>query len=512
MTKTKKYLPALLLIAFGAYAALGAPPQQATTPPGNTQKFAVVYEEEDEPVFYLSAPASGVNPTQRAQEAGRNLTLAIQASRGTDEGELVTLERKGKRQAVVFVRGYRIATLTAKDAKLQGFADLDDYVAHVRTRLSQFVPAQMTRQLWQKRVLRVFMAVLFALLGLALLRQLSRAFNRAEELVFQKRSSLSALTLLGYPLISGQALGGLLAFGTTVGRAASYLTVVIAALGAVLSQFDSTRSFLPQLGQSMAEPIVKGLQTLVGSAPALILAGILLLALHAGLRVLHLLLDAVAEGRTRWPGITAVRVPVLRLVLPLVAVGATTLLVVALVFRRYHTPFEIVVLELCGAICIAFIPVLARFACGCYLVWRGAVKPGEWIQIGSVRGEISSVSAGSIKLVPAEGGSIDVSPLYAVQQPIRYLLGSPRQTVLATVKRNQAVNELCEQVLALAVRVDPQANVQCQSVAQDHVQLRITVPAANIAAPHKLQLALCEASDRGSLQLHHGIHHPTENP
>ncbi len=508
----RKHLSTLLFIAFSALAALGAPLQQATAPSNNGQRFAVVYEDEDEPVFYLSAPASGVNPAKRAQEAGRNLTLAIQATRGTDEGELVTFERKGKKQAVVFVRGYRIATLTAKDATLQGFADLDDYLAHVRTRLSQFVPEQMTRQLWQKRVLRVFMAVLFALLGLALLRQLSNAFNRAEEIVFQKRSSLSALTLLGYPLISAQALGGLLAFGTTVGRAASYLTVVIATTGAVFSQFDSTRFFLPQLGQSMAEPIVKGLQTLVGSTPALILAGILLLALHAGLRVLHLLLDAIAEARTRWPGITAYRVPVLRLVLPLVAIGATTLLATALVFRRYHTPFEIVLLELCGAVCIACIPVLARFACGCYLLWRGVVKPGDWIQIGSIRGEVTSLSVGSIKLVPAEGGSIDVSPLYAVQQPIRYLLGSPQQTVLITVKRSQAVNELCKQLLELAVRVDPQAKVQCQSVAQDHIQFRITVPAANIDAPHRLQLFLCEASDRGSLQLHCGIHHPAESP
>ena len=64
-TEMRRCWPAWTIVVLSAYAALGTPPQQAATPPSNNQKFAVVYEDEDEPAFYLSSPASGVSPARR---------------------------------------------------------------------------------------------------------------------------------------------------------------------------------------------------------------------------------------------------------------------------------------------------------------------------------------------------------------------------------------------------------------------------------------------------------------
>ncbi|MEM7589510.1 MAG: hypothetical protein AAF320_05080 [Myxococcota bacterium] len=477
--------------------------QHTLAAPKQENLFAVSYEEQ--PVFYIAAPdaVTGLSARGRAQQASQNLTLAIQAVHATGDGDMLAFDGDDKR-ITLFVRGYRIIALTPADAFAQGFASLRDYEAHVRTRLAGFVPTEMTRQFWQKRVLRIFLSVVFVLLGIALLRQVSRLFNRAEELVFEKRGSISTVTLLGFPLISGQALGGLLAFATTVGRAVSYLVVFIATVGTVLGQFDSTRFLLPQLAHSMVDPIVRGLQSLVGSIPILVLVGVMLLGLHAALRVLHLLLDAVAEGRYQWKGINVSRIAVLRTVLPVVAIGITTFLVLALLFQRYHTPFEVVVLEMCAAFCLACIPLLARWACGCYLLWRNIIRPGEWVQIGQVQGEVSSVSVGTIQLVPREGGSVDVSPLYAILQPVRYLLGPPNCVVCLTFKRNQPVEKLCQRVLAVVQRVDPQAHVQCYGICDGGIQLQVVVPSTHSRMQHQLYMAVCEASDQGEFDLQMG--------
>ncbi|MEM7403105.1 MAG: hypothetical protein AAF310_03740 [Myxococcota bacterium] len=495
-------LVGLCLMAMPALADVAK--QHSITKLKQKNLFAVTYE--DKPVFYLAArdAATKMSGKRRAQQASQNLTLAIQAVHATGDSGLVSFERNNKDTVTVFVRGYRITALITKDATAQGFASLKDYEAHVHTRLAGFVPMEMRRQFWQKRVLHIFLAVVFVLLGIALLRQVPRLFDRADELVFEKRGSLSSLTLLGFPLLSGQALGGLLAFSSTVGRAFSYLSVLVATLAAVLGQFDSTRLVLSQLAYSMVGPVVRGLQSTVALVPILMLVGIMLLGLHAALRVLRLLLDAMADGRYPYKGMTVARIAVLRVVLPALAIGATSLLVLALLFQRYHTPFEVIVLQLCAAVCLASVPLLARWVCGCYLLWKNIIRPGEWVQIGQVQGEVSAVSVGTIQLVPQQGGSIDVSPLYAVLHPVKYLLGPPDCVIYLTCKRNQPVKKLCERVLAVAQKIDPQARVYCHGICDSGVQLQVTVSSVHSHIEHQLYMAMCQASDQGEFDLQAG--------
>lgn len=463
-------------------------------PPG----VAATYHEQPSPLVFR-VPARGRSPEARAKSATTALTEAIeQAADDSDPPPTSVTTENGR--AVVRV-GERIVTnLYPADALAEGLS-LERYAEQVESRLRTFVPAQMRRKAFQLLALHIFLSVLFCVIGFLTLRGLRGAFDRWDEELDDRRGSFKPVTLLRVPIFSGEALGGALAFGLAVGRVTAYVATVIATLVAVLSQFEFTQPLLRRLVRWSAGPIFDGLEAVVTAIPGLILAGGLLVGLRAGLRVLHVLLDGVSSKRIRWKRLPPERVPVFRFSAQVATVLLVAPLLVAAAFGRWGTPLETLALGAGVAVLIAAVPLLTSYVVGVVLLWRGGVRLGDWVQVGDVSGEVTSVGFSEISLVPETGGTIGVPMLFLLLHPLRRLRQSPEVSFEVTVARDRPAKELIAALKRAVVAVESDARIELVDICHAWIKARVSAPAVREGVRQNLLMAVSDAVDRQEFQL-----------
>ncbi len=218
--------------------------QKVTAPLIETDSWPVTYREQV--AFSLSESVGGVDARVRAQEASKALASAIEADRPVQEDSPLVEVREERGAALVRVRGYVVAALQEGDAEAAGFPSLEGYAAHIQTLLTDFIPRQMWRAKVQEGFLKIFLSVFFALLGFIVVRQIQRAFDQADHILDERRGSIKPFSILSETLLSGEAVGGLLAFGLVVGRVLAYLLTLVVTTAAILGQFDLTRGLLAE--------------------------------------------------------------------------------------------------------------------------------------------------------------------------------------------------------------------------------------------------------------------------
>lgn len=458
----------------------------------------VRYRDEESPLTFHESFA-GKDPRKRAKEATSALENALEHSDKSENDAAVTVRIEGE-VAVVRIGKILVTTLHEADAQRDGLT-LERYAERMEGNLRAFVEEQRQRKAIQLFVLHVFLSVFFGVLGFLTLRFLRTAFDRWDSSLDRRRGSLEAISILRVPVISGEALGGSLAFGLAVGRVTAYVSAVIATFGAILGQFDATRPLLSRLVSWSAGPVLRGVETVVSAVPGVILAAVLFVGVRAGLRVLNLLLDGVSSKQIVWKKLPPARVPVFRVVVSALTVVIAGPLLVSAAFGQFGTPLEWLALGVGGVLLLASVPALASFTIGVIVLWRDNVRPGDWVQVGVVSGEVTHLSLGELSLVPEGGGTIGIPMLYLLWHPLRRLREAPEVSFELTVRRDRPAKDLVQVVLAAIVEIEPDAKAECTEIRHREMTLRISAPSIRAGVRQQLLIAVSDAVDRRDLTL-----------
>jgi small-conductance mechanosensitive channel len=292
-----------------------------------------------------------------------------------------------------------------------------------------------------------------------------------------------------------------MAFGLTVGRVVAYLLTVLAAVAGVLSQFPTTRPLLSQIATEGTQPLVRGAQAALGAIPGLLLATTLVIAVIAGLRVLHIVIDRAAAQRAGLRGIAPRRLPALRSALAAGIVLVFAPLVVAAMFGRFGTPIETLAVAAGVVALAASLPVLASSAAGAAIIWRQSLQEGDWIEVADLRGEVTQVNLHDIHLVPEQGGIAVIPTVFLLFHPIRKMREAPPATFEIEVARSRPPIELLARVTGAVKEVLPEAQLEIVELKTGALHLRLTVRGLRPDAKQRLFSSLAEAIERGDFEL-----------
>ncbi|MCC7070510.1 MAG: mechanosensitive ion channel [Deltaproteobacteria bacterium] len=477
----------------GAAHAPGADAGVAS--PAATDAVRARVHERDSPLVFR-VPHAGKDARRRALEAGDALEAALQheAAEGTALVEVVV----NGEVALVRVCGRAVTTVTPADALAEGAPDLAHHAEELEARLLPFVQAELRRSSAQSIALSIFLFVSFGLLGVLTLRALRKAFDRLEATLGERRGALQPLTILSIPLISGEALRDVMLVALFVGRILAYLAATAVALGAALSQFEVTRPWLGRIATALFNPVVAGVDAAARAVPGLLLAALLVVVTAAGLRFARLLLDGVASGRVHARFVPPARVPATRVAVTTGALVLVAPLVIAAAFGRFGTPLEALAVVAGGTTLLALVPVLASAAVGVVVLWRGGIKPGDWIEVGGHRGEVATLSVFDLVLVPEAGGTVVVPMLMLALRPLGRG-AAPRVCLAVRLKRDRPWAALEPRLLALARAVDPGGQVCILEVGDTALRCELSVPVGKPGAKAALATQLLLAAERGEL-------------
>lgn len=482
-----------------------AVPVPLSSPPPAAAKgggvFPVIVEDLPTPIAF-SASSQGKPPRARAADASAAFAAALTAEAvpGARPAQVVLRDTV----AVVKVRGRVVGTLTAADAEAAGAPSLAAWAEELETRLVDYVTTWERRHSLQSLAFHIFFSVTLIVLAVLTLRGLNRAMARADAAIEDRAAAIKPLVLLNVPVLSSDAARGLLATSLVLGRVVGFVVVVLATVGGVLVQFDTTRPLLESVLAAGVRPVVRGFEATAAAVPGLVLAAVLVVMLRGGLRFLRLLLDGVAAGRVRGGFVRPRRVPVTRVVATVVIVVLALPLIIAAAFGRFGTPFETMALVAGGVILIATLPILASAAVGVTLVWRGTLAEGDWVEVDGQVGEVSSIGLTEIIVVPARGGTVAVPMLVLALRPLRRLAKQPEFEHLVRIERIEKATVLIERLTAIARSVDADGGAEIIDADAETALVRLFVPLGKSDAHNALSRALLNAVDEGIVVLASG--------
>lgn len=457
------------------------------------REMALVRERPTPLGFRISV--GGRDARARADAAGAALRAALDAP--AVEGAPVARVRVEGDAALVEVRGRAVATITRGDAAAEA-ATIETYAALLETRLISFVNEELERSSYQSLALRIFLSVVFVLLALFTLRALRGAFERWEKSV--ETSAPEPLTVLGMPFLSSDARRGLVAVALVAGRVLSSIAVLVVLFGAILGQFDATRPLLARAGATAVAPVLRGADALVSAVPGILLAITLVVATRALLRFAELLLDGVAQGRVSASWLGPARVAPARALVRTGGVLVMAPLVAAAAFGQFGSPFEHLSVVAAGCVCLACVPPLASAAAGFVVLWRGGLAHGDWIEIGSVRGEVTSVRLLDVVVAAESGDTVSVPMLTLAVVPLRRRpIG--HATLVVEVKRDRPVLELEQALLRAACEVAANGAVDLVDVRGNALRVALRVGPNAAGGRGALVRAVALAAERGEFAL-----------
>lgn len=492
----RRWLPMVVmaLAALPAWAENAAPPTGGAAADGA----AVMYHGNAAPLEFLVG-AEGQSPQRRAREATQALEAVIDGNQESDEDPTVKVTLEGSR-ATLRVDDVIIAQLYGADAAAANMS-LVDLASTVEGEMAAFVPSQLRRKTLQLFFLHLFLSV-FVLVAMVLtLRALRTAFDRWDKNLDERRASLPPVAILRVPVVSREALGGALAFGLAVGRVLTYIVTVVAAGAFVLSQFDITRPLLRDLVKWSGVPLVAGFQALVGAIPGVIVAGALFALTRAGLRVLNLLLDSVQSGQLHWKQVPPRRVAVVRNLAWFLAVLVMTPLMLGAMFGRFGTPLETIALGGAFVVLVGAVPVAASAVTGVIVLWTEGVRPGDWVEVGDVSGEVTELTFRDVRVVPARGGTVSIPYLSLATKAVHRLREPPQEEFVLTVLRDKPAKEILNVVRGVVTKREPDAKVQLCHMDGRVVEFSITAPSIRAGVKEQLLLALAEAAEANAFAL-----------
>ncbi|MAV91131.1 MAG: hypothetical protein CL676_06890 [Bdellovibrionaceae bacterium] len=458
----------------------------------------VTFREKTAFKIYFTKEKDQESYFEKARLASQALERAMTEEDEAD-GALVKFEEKGSRSLELRVRGYKVMDFTLKEVRAAGFEEFSAYADQLEPKLNTFVSDELQRLKIQKGALKFFLSIFFALMGFVILRQIHFAFNRAEKILDEKRDSFKSVSFLSETLLSGQAVGGLLAFSLAVGRMFAYLAVIFSTLTAILGQFAFTRAIITDFFSRILTQILEGMQSLVEAIPGLLLALTLIFCFQLAIKVLDLFLKGIRSGRIHLSYLSSERAPILKFWGTAFLAVVFFPFILASIFGRFHTPLEFVFLVAAGTLAIATLPILLSIAAGSFVLWQGLVKPGEWVEVGDTSGEITDITISKLTLVPANGGRVHI-PMILLMFKSCFEKEAPRFQVLLKVKKQGSLEEMKETLKNLFPS-NFSMGISCLAMTQENFQFCLRAPLFKVGLKDEIMSLLAKASDEGVIEV-----------
>lgn len=461
----------------------------------------VTYKEKQAfRIFYLN-DSDSEKVLKRAREASEKLERAINSEKLLEkDSPLVDLVAQDKGLLEVKVRGYKVIDLTREDQQAAGYEKTESYREVLKGELQGFVTDELNRLRIQESALKFFLSIFFALIGFVVFKQIHQAFNRAEDALEERRESFAPVVFFSETLLSGQALGGILALALVIGRMFAYVIVVLSTFAAIMGQFSVSREILGQFFSESLSQMVKVLQSLLEAIPGLLLGLILIFVLQISLKVLDLFLKSARSGRISIGFLNSGRVPVVRFWGVAILFVIFTPLILASIFGRFHTPLEIVFLMVVVALALATLPVLISVAVGSFVLWQGNIKPGQWIEVGDKSGEVTDVSLHKITIVPEVGGRVYIPMTLMLLNSCFEKKEAPKSEFQVRVVRKDTLKITQQKVEDLFPK-SLEVSVTCLSVSAKEFLFALYAPQFQSDLRKELLSHLSEAHETGVIEL-----------
>ena len=145
------------------------------------------------------------------------------------------------------------------------------------------------------------------------------------------------------------------------------------------------------------------------------------------------------------------------------------------------------------------VPMLASAMVGVSVMWRSTVKPGDWVELDTMSGEVSAVFLTELVLVPTGGGTVVIPMLLLALRPLRRLGRQPRLEQLVRVERTAKTMVLMDTLVTIARSVDADGNAELVELDADSVLVRLSVPVGKSDAHNALNRAVLHAVDVGTI-------------
>jgi len=461
----------------------------------------VIFREKTAFKIYHEKKDGAESAKRRAKKASNALEKALTAAAPLNPESTQVDVLLDDDKVEVRIRGFKILQLDKADMKASGFKNLKDYQEQVSMDFSAFVGEEFDRVQIQRIALQFFLSVFFALMGFVVFRKTRTAFNQADLIIEQKRESFKPFVFMSENLISGQALGGILAITLVIGRVFAYFVVIFTSLAAISGQFRFSRNIMSDFFSQILKQTFKTFQSLLEAIPGLLLATTLLFFFYLSLKVLNLFLKGVRSGRISWAFLMANRIPVLRFWGTALLCTFFFPLVIASLFGRFHSPLEIIVIIMATVFGLATIPVLASIAVGSFVLWHGSLRPGLWIRIGEKSGEITDINLHKMIIVPEVGGRVHVPMLQLLFKSWSESKDNPKREYFFTIKRQASLDKTLETLTQLFSDQKEAFEITCLSVSKNEFSIRLRTPSFFQEARATVLKILSDANDSGVLEL-----------
>lgn len=280
--------------------------------------------------------------------------------------------------------------------------------ANFEGQVQQFVETVIERRIWQARARKFFLSFFIIVAGLIVFSQLRQLFDRLESKFQERKASIHPISFMSETVITSDTLSSFMTLGLVVGRFMTYSFIFLGALFGVFSQFEPLQEIGPQILESLYRKVGWGARSTIQKIPGLVLAVLLIVLLQIILRFLSLLSKNFTAGRLRLKGIDSHRLPVVRYLGTVFALLLLVPLIIGSLYGDFMSPTQVIFLIFVSALALGLVPLFSQFAIGCYCLWTGDLKEGQWVRISSEPLEVIRTSLTHVTVVPLKGGILRI--------------------------------------------------------------------------------------------------------
>jgi small-conductance mechanosensitive channel len=481
---------ASLLTAGAAVAQTSAPSASAAS------QAEVPVRVSDTTVFVIRAPRGTLSAEERAKSASAALNEALKTA-GPDD---VRVEQKGQ-HSVVYAGQTPIISVTSEDAALAGDATKEDHAAAIASKVREAVRNEKKRSAIAKTVFSLSLVVLFGLVTLYLLRKVGEFASRARGWIADNPERIPAIRLKSLDVVKPGVIRSALDVTLAAGRWVAQLGLVYAWLVAVLSLFESTRSYTERLTGFVIAPLSKVAERIGSSLPLVLIAAVFAVIVFVVVRFAGAFFDSVSRGQSRvaWMPQELARPTGL-----LVRVGIVTL---AMVFAApLITGDPEGALARVGTVTLAVFglaatPLIACALVGSSVVYLRRVKSGEFVEFGGRSGRVLDIGLLELRLIDEDGCEVRVPHLLSLVHPTRIVGHAPRISVEFAVTLSAGHDELRVRLLEGAALVGDAPTAVVVGMEDDALRWRVSVSASDADARTRLVAAVLDALARAKVKL-----------
>ncbi len=436
--------------------------------------------------FIVPGPLDGVSAQVRARAATVIISRALEDS----EHQVTLVPRPASPNVELVVDGAVVLDLAPADAQLRGLAP-SIYYETVRAELATFLDKEGRRSQLQQTVLSISLIVFAGLLLLLAIRFI-RSRTRDARSWTEKLAQGPGLRIRDLEVLSPQTVEGIFYVLVGVGSLLVQVALLYGYLVYAFSRFAFSRGWVDPLGHIVFGPLLGMGRRIGGGIPTLILLIVGFYVVRGALRLVSVYFSHVARGELASPfGAPDTAVPA-RTIASAAVVIIAFLTLGPLAGESGMSAFSLVAYLTIGAVALGLVPVLASAGVGMVVLFGRRIRPGEWVRIGALVGEVAEVSFVDITLVPPGSGRIRLPHLTLLFTAVQHLAGAPATHVRVPLDPRVAAATAMALLHEAAKRIGD-AEVRLDELTGDAALYRVTLRDAHPDAEGPLWLAVTEA-------------------